>query len=598
MPGQPQQPMAPALVPTKYHDVTVIKRKTYAKARVMGVPPEEFGIERQARSIRDCGYCFHRVIRRQADLIAEGFDEQDVKSLPTYVTQTGVEELSRDTVNEGTGTGGDKGLNVANRFVRIVEHYVRMDYEGDGKTKLYRVTTGGEIGAIMKRDGKPDVVEADDIPFAAMTPVPITHRFFGRSIADLVMDIQRIKTALLRGMLDNTYLAVNQRPEVAESLANESTLDDLLVSRPGAPIRVKQAGCITWQQMPSIADKILPTMEYLDQLREWRTGVARQGQGPDPQALQNQSATAANLAYTAAQAKMKLIARIFAETGIRDLFSLLHETIRKHTSQAAVFRLRNQWVNVDPRDWKRRDDMTINVGLGSGGKSERLAQVMQVAGMQKDLLLGGKTNLVSDSNIYNLLGEAVKLTELKTVDPFFTDPKTVPPPQQAPDPKLMIEQVKAQNAQQIAQMKAANDAQQAQLKAQLELQAQHSDTQHQIVKAQADITLARQKAEFDAQLALLQHQLKQRESEAKIYAMHAKAAQSGEGKATIQVKHGADELTGPLSQAIDLFGHHLAHHTQAQTEAITAALKHANAPKRVVRGKDGKVSHVEPITQG
>src|SRR5262245_43638998 len=127
--------------PPKYHDVVVVKRKTTVKARVQGVPPEEFGIERQARSIRDCGYCFHRVIRRQADLIAEGFDPEEVKGLPTYVTQTGVEELSRDTVNENTGTGGDKGINLANRFVRIIEHYVRMDYEQEGKTKLTRGVT-------------------------------------------------------------------------------------------------------------------------------------------------------------------------------------------------------------------------------------------------------------------------------------------------------------------------------------------------------------------------------------------------------------------------------------------------------------------------
>src|SRR5262245_51978184 len=137
----PPAQMLQQAAPTKFHDVTVVTKKTTAKARVQGVPPEEFGIERQARSIRDCGYCFHRVIRRQADLIAEGFDPEEVKGLPTYVTQTGVEELSRDTVNENTGTGGDKGINLANRFVRIIEHYVRMDYEQEGKTKLTRGVT-------------------------------------------------------------------------------------------------------------------------------------------------------------------------------------------------------------------------------------------------------------------------------------------------------------------------------------------------------------------------------------------------------------------------------------------------------------------------
>src|SRR5207237_4112959 len=124
--------------------------------------------------------------------------------------------------------------------------YVRMDYEGEGEAALYRVTSGGEEGEILTRDGEPDIHREDEIPFAAMTPVIVTHRFFGRSIADLILDIQRIKTALLRGMLDNLYLHNNPRVEVSESHASETTLDDLLVSRPGGIVRTKAPGGIAW----------------------------------------------------------------------------------------------------------------------------------------------------------------------------------------------------------------------------------------------------------------------------------------------------------------------------------------------------------------
>src|SRR5262249_25624046 len=143
-------------------------------------------------------------------------------------------------------------LNAAARRIEVIEHYVRMDYEGDGNALLYKVTTAGGEGDILKKDGKPDVEPFDAVPFAAMTPVIVTHRFFGRSIADLVMDIQRIKTALLRAMLDNAYLANNPRVEVAEQLASPETLDDLLVSRPGGIVRTKQPGALNWQQMPTI----------------------------------------------------------------------------------------------------------------------------------------------------------------------------------------------------------------------------------------------------------------------------------------------------------------------------------------------------------
>ena len=259
------------------------------------------------------------------------------------------------------------------------------------------MTTGGE-GEVLKRGGEPDVIEVDEIPFAAMTPVIVTHRFFGRSIADLVMDIQRIKTALLRALLDNAYLANNPRTEVPESHATETTLDDLLVSRPGGIVRTKLPGGLSVIQHPDVGGHVFPLLQYQDATREWRTGVSRQGQGVDPNVLQNQVATIANQMFNAAQAKMKMIARIFAETGIRDLFSLLHPIVRKHGSQPQTARLRNQWVTVDPRDWKARNDMTINVGLGTGTKTEQLAHLNMVIGAQEKAIAAG---LVSPKNLYN-----------------------------------------------------------------------------------------------------------------------------------------------------------------------------------------------------
>jgi hypothetical protein len=349
-PGAPGQP-------TTLHDVTVETRRSSECARVEAVPPEEFGIARNARSIVDAGYVFHDVLKRQEELIAQGYDPDQVKNLPSYTGLANIETQARDTVEERRGSQGDEGINKANRLIEITEHYVRMDYEGDGEPALWRVTTGSEQGEVLIRDGEPDIVREDAIPFAAMTPVIVTHRFFGRSIADLVMDIQRIKTALLRALLDNAYLANNPRTEVPESHATETTLDDLLISRPGGIVRTKMPGGLSVIQHPDIGGHVFPLLQYEDATREWRTGVSRQGQGTDPNALQNQVATIANQMFNAAQAKVKLVARIFAETGIRDLFTLLHAVIRKHGSQPATVRLRNSWVTVDPRDWKARNDM-------------------------------------------------------------------------------------------------------------------------------------------------------------------------------------------------------------------------------------------------
>jgi hypothetical protein len=491
------------------HDVTVVTSKAYKCHKVEPVPPEEFGIRRNARNIPDSGYCFHEVLKSEADLIAQKYDVAQIKGLPSYTQTDGIETNSRDTVEEGQGAGGDDGVNKANRQIRITEHYVRMDYGGNDKPGLYRVTTGGEQGDILKRDGKPDIQPVNRIPFAAMTPIIVTHRFFGRSIADLVMDIQRIKTALLRGLLDNTYLAVNPRPEIAESHASETTLDDLLTSRPGAPIRTRQPGGLVWQQMPFVGGELLPVMQMMDATREWRTGVTRQGQGVDPKALQNQVATIANQQDTAARAKCKLIARIFAETGIRDLFSLLHAEIREHGDQAATVRLRNEWVTIDPRQWKSRDDMTVKVGLGSGTREQDLIGAQMIVGAQEKAIAAG---LVSKRNLYNSAQLLVKLTGHKDPEEFFTPPGKAPQPGAEPDPDAAP--IEPPPDPKMAEMQAKAEIEKLQAQADMETQKQ---------KTQAEIMLAERKFQLEREIKMLEAQLRREEHAAE---MQAKAQAS------------------------------------------------------------------------
>jgi hypothetical protein len=525
--------------PDVLHDVTIETRRRREGARIEAVPPEEFGIARNARNIASAGYVFHDVLRRQQELIAQGYDEGQIKNLPSYSGLANIETQARDTVEERRGSQGDEGINKANRLIKITEHYVRMDYEGNGEPGIWRVTTGAEQGDILLRAGVPDIVREDAIPFAAMTPVIFTHRFFGRSIADLVMDIQRIKTALLRALLDNAYLANNPRTEVAESHATETTLDDLLVSRPGGIVRTKMPGGLSVIQHPDIGGQVFPLLQYQDATREWRTGVSRQGQGVDPNALQNQVATIANQMFNAAQAKMKLIARIFAETGIRDLFTLLHATIRKHGSRPATVRLRNAWVTIDPRDWKVRNDMTVNVGLGTGSKSEQLAHLNMIIGAQKEAIAAG---LVSPKNLFNAAKELTKLVGYRNVETFFTppgagadpnDPSSAPIPQ-PPDPKA----AEAQRRLEFEHAKAASDAQ-------LTARKTEADQRMNAARIASDAQLKREqlKAEFD-----LKQQQMTAEFALKREQMAAEMALRREQMALdAQAKHGVGAANAPAA---------------------------------------------------
>ncbi|WP_249158913.1 portal protein [Bradyrhizobium jicamae] len=194
---------------------------------------------------------------------------------------------------------------------------------------------------------------------------------------------------------------------------------------------------------------------------------------------------------------------------MRDIFARLHGTIRKHGQQQQTVRLRNAWVNVDPRDWKTRDDMTINVGLGTGGKAQQFAQVMALANVQKELVIGGRVNMVGDRELYNTAVELTRIMGHKNPDRFFNDPTAVDPqtgqllhpspmsPSPPPDPRLLALQAKAQ-ADQLA---VAHRAQVEQQKAQ-------ADAIHQKLKAEAEIELAKIKAELDAQIKVFDAHLK------------------------------------------------------------------------------------------
>ncbi len=503
------------------HDVVVETKRDYSCARVMPLPPEEFGVSRDCRgNLQEASYAYHKVVTRTvSDLIHDGYDEDQIRALPTYRLYSNQEELARDSVNEHQYSGADD--NDADRVVEVTEHYVRVDMDGNGRAQLHRVVTGGgslpgSVGEILRLNGKPDVQPWDAMPFATITPVPIPHRFFGKSVADLVIDIQKIKTAMLRAALDNLYLALRPRPVVNEVGAGLNTIDDLLVHRAGAIIRTKQPGAVEWQTVPDVATGVYPALEYFDAVREWRTGVTKAGQGIDANALQNQSATAVNQVYDAAQAKVKLIARIFAETGIRDLFLLLHATIKKHADKPQIVRLRNQWIPVDPRNWKTRDDLTINVGLGTGSKAQRLAQTMHIVALQTQALQGGKTNLVNDENLYNSAKEVTRLLGHKDVGAFFTDPATQPPPQPNVDPKVQIEQMKTQAQLQIQ----ASEHQSNMVKAQAEIQKAQAEAQVKLIEANA----AAREAEMAQQLAAAQIQVDQLKAAAQNQTVMAKAA--------------------------------------------------------------------------
>lgn len=514
-------------------DVVVKKGGKSGCVKVVPVPPEEFGISPQAKSIPESGYCYHKLRKTASELIAEGYSKEEVDKLPASTTRNNEDDqegIARDTfANESDPT---TIINRSMRLIDVTEHYIRLDADGDGVAEILKVVTAGDTEMLL---GEPE--EIDRMPFHSITPVPMTHRFFGRSLADLTIEVQRIKTHLLRQLLDNAALLNNQRIAVGSAGADENTLDDLLTNRPGGIVRMKDITQIREMPNQPLGAYVMPMLEYVDQLRETRTGVGRHVQGLDPNSLNKASQTATGFTGLMEHSMMriKLIARIFAETGVKSLFLHIHELVQKYQDKASVVRLRNKWVPVDPRTWKTRKDMTVTVALGTGSKDQQIMLLNNILERQIQAIQfqGGVDGpLVSLDNVYNTLRRMVEMTGLKAPELYFTEPDpNAPPREPPPDPKMIEIQQKGQIEQARLQITAQSDQQRMQLDSQksaadiqlreteaalkLELMREEAAAKIELEreKALAEQALAERQQAFEMQMAEKQFELQSQQAE-------------------------------------------------------------------------------------
>lgn len=449
-----QAAMMGAIVPLYEHSVKIKARYTSGALKVEPVPPEDFILTPRWNSVfvDDVPFCARATRTTHGDLIAQGYDEESVKKLPNAGDEASDLSNQRERRHEGE-SGYDSANSLwagdAMRPVLVYECFVRVDYDGDGIPERVKLLSGGGgSSSILTRDGEPDIETWEGPPpFANLTPILMSHKFHGRSIAEMVADLARIKTVLLRQFLDNVYGTQNPTTEVPDAAIGEHTLDDLLTQRAGGRIVRTAVGGQMRETTPiPVGQSILAAIEYVDTMRENRSGVTRYNQGLDGASL-NKTASGLNAILTASQQKIQLIARVFAETGLRALFRGLHQATRRYARKEMSMKLRNEWVEIDPRQWRERTDLMVNVGLGMGSKDQRIQHLMAVLQLQKEGL-AAQSPLVDNAKVFNTLEKLVEAVGLKSVDAFFIDPSREPEggaQQPQGDPAIMA-MAQAENA--------------------------------------------------------------------------------------------------------------------------------------------------------
>ena len=469
-------------------------RRTTDKGRlcVSAVPPEEFLIDRRARNIEEAEFVAHRRYVTVSDLVKMGYEMDEIENLG-YETQDDFEgnQETFDRNPNATILGAGR-TDVASRKVLYIEAYVRVDMDGDGIAELRRVCVGGSAYKVLHNE------RCDLIPFVSFCPDPEPHTFFGLSIADVVMDIQLIKSNILRNMLDSLAQSIHPRTAVVEGQVN---LEDVMNTEVGGIIRMRAPGMVQPFNQPFVGQAAFPMLAYMDELRENRTGISKAAAGLDANALQSSTRAAVAATITAAQQHIELICRIFAETGMKVLFEKALKLITMNQDAPRMVRLRDKFVPIDPRVWNANMDVIVNVALGTGTTEEKMNFLGQIAAKQEMLIQQGGVQdnpLVDLSQYRNTLAQMLAMAGFKDAGQFFKDPANQPPPPPPapppPSPEQILAQVQVQAIQADIQKKAAE------LELQREEMLRKDDRERDKLDADVMLKAAEIEAKYGAQV--------------------------------------------------------------------------------------------------
>jgi hypothetical protein len=433
------------------HDVEIKRNTRDGRIRIMAVPPEELILDRRARSFDDAGIIAHRQMATVSDLIGMGYDQDEIEeNISSTDLDSNDEYLARQPLS--TTFGAADSLNPMQRRVLYIEAYMRVDFDGDGIPELRKICCMGS-GYTMVRN-----LPASYIPFVDFPcdPEPHTSPLEAMSIFDITHDIQEIKSEIMRNTLDSLAQSIHPRTAVVEGQVN---IDDVLNNETGAIIRMRAPGMVQPFSSPFVGQPAFAMMDYMDQMREDRTGMSKAAMGLDPDALQSTTKAAVAATVSASQSRLELQARILAE-GMKKLFKGILYLMTTHQDKPRMVRLRNEWVQIDPRVWDASMDVNVNIGLGNGDVNEKINALNIIMQKQEQIMAQfGPMNQIASLPMYiRTLQKAIELSGYKDASSYFnTLPADFQMPQEQPQqtPEQVLAQVQAQSIQADIQKKAA-----------------------------------------------------------------------------------------------------------------------------------------------
>ena len=479
-------------IPASY-DLTIRRLKPKDQVCIESVPPEEVLISRHARSIETSSYVAHRMIKSVSDLVAMGYDQEEMEQYAGY----GGSALDPESYEEQEARNPFDNMvypdrnDAGGKDVLYVEHYLYYDYDDDGIDERIKVCTAGNGLEVL------NVEPLDELPICMFCPDPEPHTAIGSCPADYLKPIQAAKSQIMRDTLDSLGHSIFPRMGVVEGQVN---IDDVLNTDIGQPIRMRAPGMVQPFAIPFVGKEAFPVLGYLDDAKENRTGVSKASAGLNAEALQSTTSAAVTATMSGAQGRIELICRHFAEGGLKTMFKTVNNLVIKHQEAQDVFRLNGKFIPVDPRYWDTDKDMVVNVAISKSSDEEKFQVLTGLASKQEQIMqtLGPQNPLVSMQQYANTLTRMIELAGFQDAQSFINTevPPAPPQPQEPPKPDAaeMLAQAEAMKAQVSAQ-KAMIDAETDRMKIIMD-----DDRQRDIEEAQLRVKALELQAKYGAQI--------------------------------------------------------------------------------------------------
>ena len=454
--------------------------------KVAGVPPEEMRLDRWARSWATSRLVGHERIVPADQLIAMGYDRELVTDNIQSSESTFTVEPQLRNPGRFMGTRMGDGCKYG-------EWYVKIDKDGDGQPELRRICTIGDDRQIVHDE------EANRIKFALFSCDPTAHTIVGESLADYTKDIQRIKTNLMRAILDSAAESINPKTVINELLVNP---DDAMNDDLGAVIRTRgdPGNTVMFTNTPFLGQQIAPVVELLNDVLARRTGLTDAAKGLDPKALQSSTMIGVEAVINGAQERIELVARVLCETGFKDLFSGLFNEVCENPNQQRTLKINGKFTPYDTGTFDASMGVEVNANLGKGSDMVRLLALNQIKQDQQLIFtqMGPSNPIVGIPELMNTQTDMLKLANIMNPGRYFKMPNPMQLQQmmsqpKPPDPMLLaaqaqMEKVRSDTAKSVGQQ-------------QIDQSRLAAETQYKHLALQAKSQLDIQKMELEGRKA-------------------------------------------------------------------------------------------------